>query len=165
MCCDWPLVTNLFVCNNKILHLCCRAHYSKGQVHALCQQWQQAAENYAAATALALPNKTQDPTSYGQSLYCLGVAQQRLGRFEEAVAALKEAQEFWPQPYTLALSLGNALAAVGRREEAVGVVEGALRVGPGVAEGQAVAVKEALEDLLRNLSKATVTATEEMEAW
>jgi tetratricopeptide (TPR) repeat protein len=71
-----------------------------------------------------------------------------LGYHEEAVAALKEAQGFWPQPYTLALSLGNALVAAGRREEAVGVLERALREGPGAAEGQAVAVKEALEELL-----------------
>jgi tetratricopeptide (TPR) repeat protein len=132
----------------------CRAHYSQGQVHALTNNWQAAADSYQAAAAAARAQLSRDPAAYGQALYCLAIAQQRLQQHEAALATLEEASQYWPQPYTLALCKAHCLEALGRVQECVDVIDAALAGQPGSMEVQSGAVRQALVDLRQKLAPA-----------
>ncbi len=67
----------------------------------------------AAATALQL-----DPNSAATLDFLLGSSLYAAGRFEEAVAELKEAVRLNPQELQVHLLLGAALAKLGRNQEA-----------------------------------------------
>jgi tetratricopeptide (TPR) repeat protein len=144
------------LCSHNLALSCqhCRAHYSQGQVYALTNNWQAAADSYQAAAAAAHVNLSKDPAAYGQTLYCLAIAQQRLQQQEAALTTLEEASQYWPQPYTLALCKAHCLEALGRVEECVGVVDAALAGQAGSMEVQSGAVRQALVDLKQKLVPA-----------
>ncbi|KXZ43880.1 hypothetical protein GPECTOR_78g68 [Gonium pectorale] len=97
-----------------------RAHYSMGQVYSLTGGWPDAELSYRAAAELAPAGPER-----GQALYCVATALHAQSKLTEAIEAYGQADEHWRGQAVIAYGRANALAAVGRREEALEALAGA----------------------------------------
>lgn len=127
--------------------VCCRAHYSAGQVHALQQQWAQSEESYRQCARLAA-----DDAARGQALYCVGVACHHQGKYAAALQAYEQAGAVPGIAHTLMLSRARALQRLGRSEEAAALAEEFLQ--SDAAVGCPDAVRDALQGLRRGGEEA-----------
>ena len=97
-----------------------RLHVSMAEAFVLLNEHERAVTEYQ--SALALNSDSAD------ALHKLGVALDRLGRFQEAAAAFERAVEVAPHEVLYHQSLGFALESAGRRSEAVKCFKRALEL-------------------------------------
>jgi protein O-mannosyl-transferase len=62
----------------------------------------------------------------GKAAYCMGNTLRRLGRYEEAERAYAQAAKVLPQAYTALVNRGNLLIKLGREEEGLACLRGAV---------------------------------------
>jgi len=103
-----------------------QSFYDKG----LIELWQ---ENYSAALTYFQKAKETNPQDAGVWFY-IGLAYSKLGRYQDAVEACKQAIRIKPDLVEAHYNLGNAYRSLGRYQEAIEAYKQAIRIKPDYAE-------------------------------
>jgi protein O-GlcNAc transferase len=107
--------------------------FATGAAHHQAGRLNEAESCYRQVLAALLDN-ADAPHLFAQAYLGLGAALKNQGKFDEALAAYREANRISPALVEASYNLGNAFKALGRLDDAVATYRHAIRIQPGLLQ-------------------------------